>query len=163
MLFRSVGRRARPSPPSSAPTTPQSAPPRPRAFLSFSISLAEGLERLFRTWFEDQTLEPPLSPSHAHPRRTVPQVLVPSGSCGLLEASIECYQVAPAQPAAGSTRSISYPFSGYGSASYTPGQPRLFEFFYSQLKLEVGKIVVGVEEGLGKGSKRGEVVMWMRV
>lgn len=31
------------------------------------------------------------------------------------------------------------------------------------MKLEVGKIVVGVEEGLGKGSKRGEVVMWMRV
>jgi hypothetical protein len=87
--------------------------------------------------------------------------LVPSGACGLIAAHISTVQVEPTEHG---TSMATYPFNtGYGSTTYTPSTPTMFEFYYKCVVMDVAKIVVAIEEGLDTGSKRGEIVMWMRM
>lgn len=138
-----------------------SPPARPNPAFTFSLTLAEGLERLYRSWFEitpsgcagsSFDLEKELAhlqfnsannmemeddsgtavDSFIQPR-TQPQILKPSGACALLQAHIQCYQIKPTRKLEGS----SYLYSSYGSPNYIPTQPQMFEFFYTHLYLEV--------------------------
>lgn len=128
-----------------ASTPPSSSSPSSRPRFSFSLSLAEGLDRLYRSWFEtilppSDIYTPPASPSLWGYRPTLPQVLSPSGSCGLLEARIQCQQskryLSVERGGGGS-----YPYMPYGSPnSYTAEQPKLFEFYYTDLVLDVSVV-----------------------
>ncbi|GAA5891208.1 hypothetical protein JCM6882_006455 [Rhodosporidiobolus microsporus] len=97
----------------------------------------------------------------------------PSSRSALFAAEIECFQV-EASPSSDGTDSdgdslISYggspgsspssfscysqtPGSRYASACPTP--PRLFEYYFSCVEMDVGKVVVAAEEGLPYSGKR---------
>lgn len=137
-------------PPRSLPITPSSTPPRGPPSVSFSLSLAEGLERLYRSWFES-----PSASSSAVPQ-TKTHELHPTGektSAALRSARIECVQVPP-------TMAVPYGSSAYGSG-YEPMRQTLFEFAYTGLEMDVGRLVVGVEEGMDREESRGPIVLWM--
>lgn len=139
MAFAAIGAAALPAVP-----VPGVAP-RTRTLFSFSLSLAEGLERLFRNWFEDATLLKPTNVDATAPRRTRTQILTPSGGCAILEAHIECVQVAPLAVSAD-------PLAAYRDTPVSD-VPKLFEFHYTVLRLHVPKLVVKLEEALLTGLK----------
>lgn len=125
----------------------------PSTEFTFSLSVAEGLERLFRSWFEiplsstfdieeevihqqellSRTASSNTSTSFSSNviKPTRPHTLFPSGSCALLEARIQCCQRKPTR----ATNSGMAPYA-YGSPN-SPDLPTLFEFFYTDLLLEV--------------------------
>lgn len=150
-----------------ASTPPSSSSPSSRPRFSFSLSLAEGLDRLYRSWFEtilppSDIYTPPASPTLWGYRPTLPQVLSPSGSCGLLEARIQCQQstrYASAEKGCG----VAYPYMPYGSpGSYTAGQPKLFEFYYTDLLLDVSFISQGSQaRELILGHDRLQELLWV--
>lgn len=135
------------------PITPASTPPRGPPSVSFSLSLAEGLERLYRTWFENPNAQPRSTTTAACPRKTAPQTLYPTGSA-LRSARIQCKQVEPSVP-------FAYPTHLYGSGSYVSMRPTLFEFAYESLELDVAKLISGVEEGLDREEHHGPIILWM--
>ncbi|BGO99323.1 hypothetical protein NBRC10513v2_000428 [Rhodotorula toruloides] len=113
-------------------------------------------------------LDPPsLSPSPpASPRLTRPKRIAspynPRSSSALFAAEIECVQVPPSSSFDDPLDILSTPPSCYSS---TP--PRLFEYFFSRIEMDVARVVVAAEENLpscgrgwaaGEGKGRGRVV-----
>ncbi|GAA5899095.1 hypothetical protein JCM5296_005743 [Sporobolomyces johnsonii] len=153
-------------------TTPAPAS-RPPSF-SWSLSLASSLDRLFRDWFflepssvsssPDSSLSStptsslscspavsrPSSPSpsplaDSRPTRTQLLSASPSSATSALRgAYIECIQ----QPRPAS------------EAEYRRSpSPKLFEYCFSSVRLEVAKVVVAAEEGLRKGGRGNPFVL----
>ncbi|KAM0756428.1 hypothetical protein T439DRAFT_321127 [Meredithblackwellia eburnea MCA 4105] len=173
-------------PPRSLPITPASTPPRGPPSVSISISLAEALERMYRTWFENSNLSPNSSchplPSTASTSSSASSSITPiaatapiipifppkrrkmiardlhtggsGGGCALKSARINCVQVEPLP-------SGDYASRSYGCGAYVPNNPSHFEFHYESVDLDVGRLVVGVEEGMDKNSSKGSIVLWM--
>ncbi|KAL8283163.1 hypothetical protein RQP46_005941 [Phenoliferia psychrophenolica] len=135
------------------PATPASTPPRGPPSVSLSLSLAEGTERLYRTWFENPLAQPPSTTTLECPRKTLPHTLSPTGSA-LKAARIQCRQVLPSEP-------FEYPSNRYGSQTYIPTRPSLFEFAYESVELDVAMLISAVEEGLDSEESHGPVILWM--
>lgn len=97
---------------------------------------------------------PPSSP------RTLECNPSPSSSSSLLSATMLCALVTPSPPPPSSTIRGHY-FAAEGRA-YTPTPPRLFEFVWDEIKVDVARFVVAAEEGLGWGEAQSRVVVMFR-
>ena len=142
-----------PSAIANRPDTPPATPP-----ITWSVSLAEGFDRLFRPWFEDSTFPPATQHSSRPPvaspwsRRTTSQILTPAPSSGLREARIRCVQVAPVD-------------SGRDLYRRPQGPLSVFEYSYESLVVDVARLLVRMEEGLERGTGEEAVVVlqWVRL
>ncbi|GAA6039018.1 hypothetical protein JCM8097_000156 [Rhodosporidiobolus ruineniae] len=162
---------------SSPPTPPSLVVPH----FDYSLSLASSLDRLFRSFWESPSpLIQAASPTESResspsppstPRETKTHRLAcpydPSSPSALFAAQIECFQVASPSPDSPlSTEDsdgdslLSYsplsssPIPGWrfgGSGAASP--PRLFEYYFSGVEMDVGKVVVAAEEGLPNGGR----------
>lgn len=162
-----------PSPPLTPPEPSDSTPlpafptsafaPR-KPFFAFSLSLGSSQPRLFRSWFEDPSLScaEPIATDGCRSVSSSLQTLncAPSASSpsALLSATMLCTLVTPSPPPPSSTVRGQY-FQGRG---YTPTPPRLFEFSWSEVKVDVGRFVVGAEEGLGWGEVQRKMMFLFR-
>lgn len=149
----------------------------------YSLSLASSLDRIFRDFFETSPScsrasspspspesTPPPSPSFSSSRPTRSHRLAcstnPSSRSALFAAQIECFQVESTSPpiydsdgdsllayggSPGSSWGSPVPGSRFGSPCAAP--PRLFEYFFSTVEMDVGKVVVAAEEGLPGGGR----------
>ncbi|GAA5827016.1 hypothetical protein JCM11251_002206 [Rhodosporidiobolus azoricus] len=168
----------------SPPTPPTFDRIVPHPTFDYSLSLASSLDRLFRSYFESPSPSPsptrtressPLPPPSVK-RETKSHRLAcpynPSSRSALFAAQIECFQVDPPSEmdsdgdsllsynslesspssSAWSSYSPQTPGGRYGSPCPTP--PRLFEYYFSQVEMDVGKVVVAAEEGLPAGGRR---------
>ncbi|GJN91506.1 hypothetical protein Rhopal_004529-T1 [Rhodotorula paludigena] len=130
-----------------------SAPPR---FLdyAYSLSLASSLDRLFRSWFLESASELERS-KHAdvwppHALKAARSAVRPA----LALSAIECLQVAREDAydsdddvLAGSPASMSSsPGARFGARANAP--PRVYEYCFSSLELDVAKVVTMAEENL---------------
>ncbi|BGP28705.1 hypothetical protein JCM10296v2_000441 [Rhodotorula toruloides] len=106
---------------------------------------------------------PPTSPRLTRPKR-IASPYNPRSSSALFAAEIECVQV-PRSPSFDDPLDI---LSTTPPSSYSPTPPRLFEYFFSRIEMDVARVVVAAEENLprcgtgwaggGKGKGRGRVV-----
>ncbi|BGP12625.1 hypothetical protein JCM10213_008762 [Rhodosporidiobolus nylandii] len=141
-----------------------------------SLSLASSLDRLFRSYFEVPSPQdaaastpndpfesfpaPPSSPRPATRPHRLASPYNPASPSALFGAQIECVQVDPSSPADYDSDDslVSYdslvPGARWGRSSPGPMPPRLFEFVFSEIELDVGKVVVAAEEGLPGGGRR---------
>ncbi|GAA6004477.1 hypothetical protein JCM10207_000744 [Rhodosporidiobolus poonsookiae] len=160
----------------ASPPVPPAAP-----FYDYSLSLASSLDRLFRDFFESPspTPSPPASrapspppfdtpsssPSSSPSRPTRSHRLAcpynPLSPSALFSAQIECYQVVSDRAGGESSDSDGDSVMAY-SCSPTPGRrfgrecatpPRLFEYYFSAVEMDVGKVVCAAEEGLPRRAK----------
>lgn len=160
-------RRTIPFTASHAPITPGSTPPssassgRSTPKLNFSFLLASDSDRVYRHWFEDEEMTS-MTSSALGSRKTSQQTLSPAGHSALVDAQINCIRVVPAAKTScpfPTNKTSSY--MSYGSGSYTPTSPRLFEFYYSTLRLDVGKLVASLETTLDRGSCKSVRVVFL--
>jgi hypothetical protein len=128
-----------------------------RKRFTFSMPLADGLDRVFRSWFEDPVVQPtPATYSHLT-KSNFSKTLIPSSASCLLKARIECVPN-PVVAEGGGTVDV------YRALSVQAGSAtKAFEFKFDQVELDLGRLVVAIEEGLSKGDGNAEtVVMWLR-
>lgn len=101
------------------------------------------------------------SQSKSKPRSQIEQILIPTNPSALLSASISCYTVPPPKRStsnspstSSSTSSTPSSFPGISFTSSSSPQsfgPKLFEWYYKSLRIDVARFVVGVEEGMAGG------------
>ena len=134
------------------PDTPPSTPP-----ITWSISLADGFDRLFRAWFENPALpcpheDRPCAPTPAPRRATATHTLEPAPRGGLREARLRCVQVAPTA-------------CGRDLYGRPQGEVAVFEYTYESLVVDVARVLVRMEEGIeqGRGEEAVVVLQWLRL
>lgn len=130
------------------PDTPPATPP-----ITWSITLADGFDRLYRSWFEDLTLTtfPQLTAPYNTQHHTL-HALTPSPCSSLRSVQIRCAQQAPSE-------------CGRDLYGKPRGQAAVFEYEYEGLVVDVGKVLVGMEEAVERGCGREAVVVlqWVRL
>lgn len=130
-------------------TPPRSPPATPR--VTWSVSLADGFDRLYRSWFENGTVSTAVDPVCPQAKANISHSLVPSSSGGLREVRLRCVQVAPAP-----------------SVGETPVEPReterKFEYWCEGLAVDVARVLVRLEEQVGERREEAVVVLqWVRL
>ncbi|SCV68314.1 BQ2448_435 [Microbotryum intermedium] len=140
-----------------------STPPTMQSY-AWTLNIANGMNRVFRSWFERPDIPPPSPPSSpeydssdtetplAAPRPKAIKMLKPALGCAIHSAQIQCHLV---HGIARDPRVTYQPLPG--------ALPSRFEFAYESLKIDVARLVVGVEEGLRRSGPQERFLMWLRV
>lgn len=126
--------------PIGSPSAPASLPSYLRPRFAFCLSVAEGLDRVFRSAFEQLAPSTPGTPTYSHlTRRKVSHVLHPSSASALVAAGIQC--TVNTNPA---------------------GENKVFEYEFDFFELCAARLMVNIEEGMNRADAAGGVVLWFR-
>ncbi|SCZ90155.1 BZ3500_MvSof-1268-A1-R1_Chr1-3g01808 [Microbotryum saponariae] len=139
-----------------------SSPPTLESY-AWTMTVANGMNRVFRSWFERPDIPPPSPPSSPEydssdqetllaPRPKAIKMLKPALGCAIHSAQIQCHLV---HGIARDPRVTYQPLPG--------ALPSRFEFAYESLKVDVARLVVGVEEGIRRSGHKERFLMWLRV
>lgn len=134
----------------SSPTGSTSSSSSSRSTFPFTLSLVEGLDRVYRSWFVDP--QSPLPTYAGMTMRTAPQVLYPSAVCALLKANIQCLLTPKPAPSA----------TPLFRSELDEEPPIDLHFYYESVELDVGRLVASAEKGLSSGFPRGEMTLYVR-
>ncbi|GAA5951647.1 hypothetical protein JCM21900_000537 [Sporobolomyces salmonicolor] len=162
----------------ATPTPAAPARSRPPS-ISWSLSLASSLDRLFRDWF---FLEPSSVSSSSSPHSSLASTPTSSLSCSpavsrppspsspcpspLPELRPTRTQLLSASPSSAASalrgayiECIQQPRPASEDEYRRSPSPKLFEYCFSSVRLEVGKVVVAAEEGLTNGGRGNPFVL----
>lgn len=116
----------------------------------FSHLLSQGLERIYRSMFETPPPRTKSTPTFAHLTHQHTTHLI-SPSPLIVSATISCLHNPPPAQIPSKTIASSFDYDK---------KPTAFTFSFMSFRLDMGRLAVGLEEGLQNGDDR--VVMWLR-